>query len=510
MDAESPFLEEELQSKGVSMAATGRNIYMSPTQKFMYFLSKRFVSAGPDQRRTETSDATGHVRGSYTYLDDKGIQHSVHYIAGPGIGYRVLKTVKGPHLPTVFPFGRPEIIPPDFYDYEKDVFHTAASGHVKPGSGKPVSTEDGTDFDKQKGQDEFTFGNKKPVRPSSKPTFDRPSYTDEEETDDFGDLFGGGGTGTGGSGSTGAAGGSTTTARPSKPTSGQGPGAPAKPNEEDDGSYKPSSEEDGSYKPVPSKPTFGNVPRPGGLGITEDGSYKPRPTKPSYGNLPRPGGLGGIEDGSYKPRPTKPGYGDLPRPGGSTISALIPSTTSSGAKPSVVAGSNTDVDYGEGYGAGKPIIPEEGSNEVGDDFGLFGSESGNVRPPFGSRPVEPVSPTRPITPVRPVTPVRPTIHVGGTDVSCKKCAGTIINNVGDIPFTVLPGAPIRAHVQAIDLVPISPSVPSPSEQYKVETNMRTEQLNESSNQVFSTNSTEYKKEETVTETTMATTSVPNT
>lgn len=42
----------------------------------------RFVSSGPDQRRTEVSDATGHVRGSYTYLDDKGVQHAVHYIAG--------------------------------------------------------------------------------------------------------------------------------------------------------------------------------------------------------------------------------------------------------------------------------------------------------------------------------------------------------------------------------------------------------------------------------------------
>lgn len=451
----------------------------------------RFVSAGPDQRRTETSDATGHVRGSYTYLDDKGVQHSVHYIAGPETGYRVLKTVKGPHLPTVFPFGRPEIIPPDFYDYSKDsdVFDTAASGHVKPGGGrptggrpnegrpnavkpggakpddsKPSSKEDGVDFSKDKDQDEFNFGNKKPVRPArpgGKPTFDRPSYTDED-TDDFGDLFGENGPGTGGAVSSSDIGG--TTARPSRPTSGQLPSKPGLSSDEDDGSYKPSSE-DGSYKPPPTKPAFGNLPRPGGLGTTEDGSYKPLPTKPSYGDLPRPGGLG------------------------SSTSTLIPPTTSSGAKPSGFPGSNLGADYGDGYGPGKPGDAGEGSNELGGDFGLFGSETGNARPPFGTRPV---------------------IQVGATDDSCKRCAGTIVRNVGDKLFTVPPGVSVRAHVQAIDLVPISPSVPSPSEQYKAETNIGTEQLNESSNQVVSTNTTEDKDEKTDTETTIATTLVPNT
>lgn len=33
-----------------------------------------FVAAGPDQRRTESSDANGNVKGSYTFLDDKGVQ----------------------------------------------------------------------------------------------------------------------------------------------------------------------------------------------------------------------------------------------------------------------------------------------------------------------------------------------------------------------------------------------------------------------------------------------------
>lgn len=49
-----------------------------------------FTAAGPDQRRTEVSDAGGRVRGSYSYLDDKGVQRTVQYVAGPDIGYRVV------------------------------------------------------------------------------------------------------------------------------------------------------------------------------------------------------------------------------------------------------------------------------------------------------------------------------------------------------------------------------------------------------------------------------------
>lgn len=37
----------------------------------------------------------GITRGSYSYLDDKGVQRTVQYIAGAGIGYRVVQTVTG-------------------------------------------------------------------------------------------------------------------------------------------------------------------------------------------------------------------------------------------------------------------------------------------------------------------------------------------------------------------------------------------------------------------------------
>lgn len=67
----------------------------------------KFISAGPDQRRTETTGPDGITRGSYSYLDDQGVQRTVEYIAGPGIGYRVVSSTvgTGTHLlpPTAIP-----------------------------------------------------------------------------------------------------------------------------------------------------------------------------------------------------------------------------------------------------------------------------------------------------------------------------------------------------------------------------------------------------------------------
>ncbi|KAJ8732960.1 hypothetical protein PYW07_015559 [Mythimna separata] len=110
--------------------------------------SYRFISAGPDQRRTESSDSQGNVRGSYTFLDDKGVQRTVNYIAGPGIGYRIVKNSNDPYIPPYFPT-LPSPYDPEFINAGSkygagsppaasadDVFKgpdgTAASGHVKP------------------------------------------------------------------------------------------------------------------------------------------------------------------------------------------------------------------------------------------------------------------------------------------------------------------------------------------------------------------------------------------
>lgn len=44
--------------------------------EFDIFLNQffRFISAGPDQRRSESTGPDGITRGAFSYLDDKGMQ----------------------------------------------------------------------------------------------------------------------------------------------------------------------------------------------------------------------------------------------------------------------------------------------------------------------------------------------------------------------------------------------------------------------------------------------------
>lgn len=56
----------------------------------------KFLTSSPDQRRSEVTGPDGVTRGSYSYLDDKGVQRTVQYIAGAGIGYKVVSSTIGP------------------------------------------------------------------------------------------------------------------------------------------------------------------------------------------------------------------------------------------------------------------------------------------------------------------------------------------------------------------------------------------------------------------------------
>lgn len=56
----------------------------------------KLIAAGPDHRRAESRAPDGLVRGTYSFLDDKGVQRTVEYIAGAGIGYRVVNNRVGP------------------------------------------------------------------------------------------------------------------------------------------------------------------------------------------------------------------------------------------------------------------------------------------------------------------------------------------------------------------------------------------------------------------------------
>lgn len=377
------------------------------------------------------------------------MQHSVHYIAGPETGYRVLKHVKGPHLPTVFPFGRPEIIPPDFYDYgkESDVFDTAASGHVKPSGDKQSTgtslggTEDEVSSfeDKSdKGKDEFNFGNEKPLG-GNKPGGSKPSYFDED-SGDFGDIFGGGFV-------------SSTTARPTS----TGSYRPQRPyNDEDDGSYKPSGE-DGSYRPpIPSlgssttttfRPSYGvsTTSSYGGSTTSKPSSFRPDSSESGYENGEKP--FPQFNGGSTRPTMSSKPTGSTPGHGGG------------GGKPS--SGSKPFGDYGKpSFVEDKLGTDTDSSSNEANDFGLFGSESERPRPPytFGGKPA---------------------INIGLDNTICPKCRGTVVTNLGDNTLYVPPGVSVRAHVQAIDLLPISPSIPSPGDQFNAELKLKTEQLNAS-------------------------------
>lgn len=327
------------------MAVTGnyyKILYISHLLHNRFLAAHRFISAGPDQRRTETSDATGHVRGSYTYLDDKGVQHSVHYIAGPETGYRVLKNVKGPHLPNVYPFSRPDIIPPDYYDSfnkaEKELFDTAASGRPRPvGGSRPGSVGDTGDkgIDYEEGGTEGADGSK--PRPggayggASKPPFGtgggrrpipgggrrpRPPKPPIDEYEDGGediDLFGG-------------EGGGSSTSRPTTQSETSG---------NDDGRYKPSvggqgeeeEENEDSFGPT------GATSRPSPKPSKDEGSYGDASYKPSQDGTYKP--LGG--EGAYKPATGEDSLGpsgesSRPSGGGGTFDSQRPSTEG-GYKP---------------------------------------------------------------------------------------------------------------------------------------------------------------------------------
>ncbi|KAL5289462.1 hypothetical protein ACFFRR_009527 [Megaselia abdita] len=54
-----------------------------------------FIATGADHRRQEKLGPDGLVHGSYSFLDDNSVQHTVEYVAGAGIGFKVLSNTVG-------------------------------------------------------------------------------------------------------------------------------------------------------------------------------------------------------------------------------------------------------------------------------------------------------------------------------------------------------------------------------------------------------------------------------
>lgn len=452
----------------------------------MQFFLFRFISAGPDQRRVETSDASGYVTGSYTYLDDKGVQHTVNYEAGPEIGYRIIKAT-----PSYYPFRYPSVLPPEppLFGKDDDLFDTAASGPIKPidgdrgGGTKPGGGDGGYNegfpstttrpsiggstttrrpiggggdtFGGGGGGDTFgggggdafgggggdmfgggddTFGSGGGGSDQFGGGGSKPSYSDEED-EDIGDLF-----------DTNVPGGTT----PRPPSTSVSPGRrPARPPVRPTG--RPLGRPTGRPSGRPTGRPTTDRPRPS-YEDYDDGSYKP--DDGSYGrpiSRPRPT----FDDGSYKPSEDESGY----RP----------------ARP------RPTYDY------------EDNFNDVNDDFGIFGKPTTNR--PFSTRPP---------------------IHVGiSTDSDSRRPGGgrrpggTIVTNVGDELFSVPPGVSVRAHVQAIDLLPLNAKILSPTDQYKAELQNR-DSANAESNVVANDATTTTEQPTTISTTSSTTTTTQET
>lgn len=113
----------------------------------------KFITSGPDQRRSESTGPDGVTRGSYSYLDDKGVQRTIQYIAGPGIGYRVVQSTTGPgtHLlprPAVPEFNIPYPQSNDIVDNEGSGFKTGGSRPFSYQNNRISTDEDGDDTEK--------------------------------------------------------------------------------------------------------------------------------------------------------------------------------------------------------------------------------------------------------------------------------------------------------------------------------------------------------------------------
>lgn len=115
------------------------------------------MTSSPDQRRAETTGPDGITRGSYSYLDDKGVQRTVEYIAGAGIGYKVVQSTVGPGTHVSANSAVPEYsvkavsneiaVSTSEEDSEENSYHTGPSGPPAGPSGQGyISSTPSTTF----------------------------------------------------------------------------------------------------------------------------------------------------------------------------------------------------------------------------------------------------------------------------------------------------------------------------------------------------------------------------
>uniref|UniRef100_A0A182WCB8 Uncharacterized protein n=1 Tax=Anopheles minimus TaxID=112268 RepID=A0A182WCB8_9DIPT len=132
----------------------------------------KLLSVGPDQRRAETTGPDGVTRGSYSYLDDKGVQRTVQYIAGAGIGYKVVQSTvgAGTHRLPQPNFGINHVEQSEIGDNNNPSYQTAPSG---PASERPGSSGAGYDHVARPSAGGYDGGSNRPTAPGG--SYDPPT-----------------------------------------------------------------------------------------------------------------------------------------------------------------------------------------------------------------------------------------------------------------------------------------------------------------------------------------------
>lgn len=381
-------------------------------------------------------DASGIVRGSYTYLDDKGVQRTTEYIAGPNIGYKVVSSRSGspPYLP-------PAPVPPVFVPSppQGSVFTSSSVTPLFEGVNSPSSAL--------------------PAKPTQTTTlglggnlFESAGSTNYPTGDQEGN------TGSSGSGGTVGGGGLFQTGIPSstKPVISPTPGSLFATDEDLFGAGPSGGSTVGP----------GSSSRPSSRPPAVDGEEGGRPgTRPSDDDLF--GGLGGSSssnDGYQAPDRFDLGGKPSPKPSPPYDSGLGDAGASSGGNGNLF-GSNDDLFGGfgsensgtNGVSQGKPggypsstrptSVPQ-GSDDL---FGSGGSTVFGSSTSLGTTPGVRVGSSSSRHPYKDCCTTRPTGPPNSFDTEAEG------GGFSGFP----PGVAVRAHVQSLDILPFGHRIPPP-------------------------------------------------
>lgn len=398
----------------------------------------KFIASAPDQRRSESTGADGITRGSYSYLDDKGLQRTVEYIAGAGIGYKIVQSSTGPgsHLnarPAIPQFGPASAQSNDITDADGSGFRRTESGSF----GSRRTGQAGSATGQSGGQ--AGFGSSSGFGSGSGNKYGSSGSAAAGGIGDYGGGSGGSsekGLSTGfGAGSRAGASGGNSWDKAGRPGSGSTPPIGGGSSE----SHRGTGVGSGSYGSGQrvGDSARGGANRYGGGAETYGGS--------SDGIGGAAGSQTGSGAGRYGAGGSSEAHSGIGQGSGSggdftQTSSERDHLHSSGNRQSSVAGSSGASRPSSGGSAGSSSV--RGSAGVHTGSGSAGSVDGTSYVTSNDASLS-IDRNRDWT-------------TGGRD-------STIVKNVGKWYVGLPPGSAVRAHVQNIDLLPIGGRPPSPSE-----------------------------------------------